>query len=125
MTAEMESEAEAQAWDDVVRAWADEARHRAYLDRFTDLEGLASAGRRYRAVLADRPADPVALRWRDEVVRRATLAGLAAIPRAKPVWSGVPRWLRALVIAVGIAGLAGWLLAFLFHSFGIFSRGVP
>jgi hypothetical protein len=125
MTAEMESEAEAQAWDDVVRAWADEARHRAYLDRFTDLEGLASAGRRYRAVLVDRPADPVALRWREEVVRRATVSGFAAIPREKPAWSGVPRWLKALVIAVGVAGLAGWLLAFLFRTFDAFSRGRP
>ena len=125
MTAETQSEADARAWDDVVRGWADEARHRAYLDRFTDLEGLASAGRRYRAVLVDRPADPVALRWREEVVRRATVSGFAAIPREKPAWSGVPRWLRTLAVAVGIAGLAGWLLAFLFHSFGIFSRGVP
>jgi hypothetical protein len=123
--AETESEAEARAWDDVVRSWDDESHHRAYLDRFTDLDGLAEAGRRYRTVLAVRPQDPVALRWRDEVVRRAAVAGLSAIPRERRAWSGVPRWVRSLVIAVGVAGLAGWLVALLLRAFEGVSRGPP
>ena len=55
--------------------------HRAYLRRFTDLEGFAVAGGRYRAVLAERPGDAVALRMRDELVKRATVYGLATLPR--------------------------------------------
>ncbi|SRR6266567_2980756 len=112
MTAETESEAEARAWDDVVRAWDDEARHRAYLDRQASLEGLAVAGRRYRGVLDLRPLDPVALRWRDEVIRRATAAGLALLPREKPLPLRAPRWTRpAALVVVGI------LLALAFAAF--------
>lgn len=73
--------AEAAAWAEVVAAWNDEERHRAYLARFDDLEGLAAAGGRYRDALAARPGDPVASRFRDEVVRRAVARGLASLPR--------------------------------------------
>lgn len=93
---------EAEAWAEVLAGWDDDERHRAYLARFADLEGLARAGARYREVLAARPADPVALRWREEVIRRATVAGLAAIPREQPL--RLPRWVRpALLAALGLA----------------------
>ncbi len=112
MTAETQSEAEAQAWEEVVQGWDDEARHRAYLERQGGLEGLAVAGRRYREALDARPGDPIALRWRDEVVKRATVAGLALLPREKPFESRVPRWTR-------VAGLVvvGVLLALAFAAF--------
>jgi len=112
MTADTESEAEARAWDEVVQGWGDEARHRAYLARQAGLEGLAVAGRRYREALELRPDDPVAQRWRDEVVKRATVAGLALLPRAKPFEPRVPRWARAAgLTAVGV------LLALAFAAF--------
>ena len=79
MTAETESEAEARAWEEVVRAWDDEARHRAYLDGQASLEALAVAGTRYRDVLAERPADPVALRFREEVIRPAALVVVGVV----------------------------------------------
>jgi hypothetical protein len=112
MTAETESEAEARAWEEVVRAWEDEARHRAYLDRQASLDGLAVAGRRYREALEARPGDPVALRWRDEVLRRATVAGLSLLPRVKPVALRAPRWTRPVALVV-----VGVLLVLAFAAF--------
>lgn len=104
---------EAEAWARVLEGWADEAVHRAYLARFVDLEGLAVAGGRYRAVLAERPTDLVARRWRDEVVKRATVAGLASLPRSSPeaadrVRVSVRRVATAAVVLVLVALLAAW-----------------
>jgi hypothetical protein len=105
---------EAEAWALVEAAWTDEEAHRAYLSRFADLEGLARAGGRYRAVLAARPGDPIAQRFRDEVVRRATAQGLALLPRtsrraAPPI---VRKLLVALCVALGSAAAwAVWKLA--------------
>ncbi len=102
-----EREAEAAAWAGVVAAWNDEARHRAYLARFDDLAGLAVAGGRYRAALAARPRDPVAARFRDEVLRRAVAHGLASLPRTEPE---LPRAKLAVRVAAG-AVVAGLVLA--------------
>lgn len=91
---------EEEAWSLVLASWGDEATHRAYLARFTDLEGLALAGARYRAVLAERPQDPAALRMREELLRRATVVGLASLPRTRrrelPV--AVKRLVQAAVV---------------------------
>jgi hypothetical protein len=106
MTAETEAGDEARAWAEVLAAWEDEAVHRAFLARFADLEGLARAGARYREALALRPDDPVAGRWRDEVLKRATAAGLASIPRAAPAASRVPRWVRPAFLAFLAAAVA-------------------
>ncbi len=101
------------AWDAVRARWDDPLAHREYLSRIPDLAGLARAGARYRAVLAERPDDSVAAAGRDEVVRRATLVGLASIPReARP--AGNPRRLRwallgAMVVAAVVA--AAWALS--------------
>jgi len=93
------------AWAGVVAAWGDEAAHRAYLARFGDLDGLTRAGRRYRAVLAERPGDPVALRFRDEVVKRATVQGLALLPRTAPP-PAVPRWVKGVLVSLLGSALA-------------------
>jgi antibiotic biosynthesis monooxygenase (ABM) superfamily enzyme len=98
---------EAAAWAEVEAAWTDEARHRAYLARFHDLEGLAAAGGRYRAALAARPGDPIAARFRDEVVRRAVAHGLASLPRSPQEH---PRWKAAVRVAAGVV-IGGLLLA--------------
>src|SRR5512145_2382269 len=108
MAAETESDDEARAWAEVLAAWEDEAAHRAFLGRFQDLDGLARAGGRYRDALAERPDDAVARRWRDEVVKRATVAGLAAIPREAPAVPQVPRWVRPAFL--GLLGLVTFAL---------------
>ncbi len=64
--------AEEVAWAELRARWADPEAHRAFLSRFADMEGLARAGARYRVVLSERPDDAVAIRGRDEVLRRAT-----------------------------------------------------
>jgi len=83
-TVQAAEDAEEKAWSRVVAVWDDEQSHRAYLKRCTDLEALAAAGGRYRQVLAERPGDAMAQRMRDEVVKRATVYGLAALPRSQP-----------------------------------------
>ncbi len=101
---------EAEAWARVLAAWTDEAVHRAYLARFTDLDGYAVAGGRYRAVLAERPEDALALRMREEIVRKATVFGLASLPRVRrrepPRWA---RWLVVVVALLAVVGAAGFL----------------
>jgi len=97
------------AWSAVVAAWEDEAAHRAYLARFGDLDGLTRAGRRYREVLSRRPGDPVAIRFRDEIVKRATVQGLAQLPRSAPPPKMAPWVKRALVIVLSsVAASAIW-----------------
>jgi hypothetical protein len=100
------------AWAEVTARWADEGAHRAFLDRFGDLEGLAEAGRRYKVALDARPGDEVAARGRDEVVKRATALALAQLPRTKPPRQLSPGVRRALLLALVAASVvaAGWVL---------------
>ncbi|HEY6001559.1 MAG TPA: hypothetical protein VIV57_01715 [Anaeromyxobacter sp.] len=105
--------AEEAAWAEVVGAWDDEARHRAYLDRFPDLEGLALAGRRYREALAARPGDAVAARFRDEVLKRAMVQGLVSLPRPAPAVEKPRAIFRAILVAVAVGlGAATWWMIY-------------
>ncbi|HSN91904.1 MAG TPA: hypothetical protein VLS93_11805 [Anaeromyxobacteraceae bacterium] len=90
--------------------WEDEEAHRAYLARFSDLDGLAEAGRRYRSALESRPGDPVATRWREEVLKRATARALASMPRGSSTHPRA-RWVRyaGVVVAGVLLGAAAWL----------------
>jgi hypothetical protein len=101
------------SWESLLARWDDEAAHRRYLDAQEGLEGLARAGARYREVLAARPADAAALRGRDEVLRRATARGLAALPRATPprAPSGRGKWIALGALGALVLGAAGWTLA--------------
>jgi hypothetical protein len=111
------------AWAELLLAWEDEARHRAYLAQFTDLEGLAVAGRRYRDALAARPDDPLAARFRDEVVKRAMVQGLVAFPRTPPPARGRSKLARAAVLAFGAAlGASTWWVV---HSLGGLGGAAP
>jgi hypothetical protein len=96
---------EGEAWARVLASWADEEAHRAYLARLADMDGYAAAGARYRAVLAGRPEDAMALRMRDEVVRKATVFGLASLPRTRR--SELPRWARRVMLVLALLGGAG------------------
>src|SRR5512139_784100 len=113
---------EAEAWAEVLAGWNDEARHRAYLDRFDDLEGLAAAGRRYRDALLARPGDAMAARQRDEVLRRALAQGLASLPRTRPAArSGIA--VRAAALAVLGALVAAAAIAL--RSIGLHLGAAP
>jgi hypothetical protein len=115
--------AEEASWAEVLLAWDDEARHRAYLAQFTDLEGLAVAGKRYRGVLAARPGDPVAARFRDEVVKRAMVQGLVALPRTAPPPQRRTTATRAAVVAFTVAlGAATWWVV---HRLGVLAGASP
>jgi hypothetical protein len=103
---------EAEAWAEVLASWDDEARHRAYLARFPDLDGLTVAGRRYRAVLEARPGDALAQRFRQEIVKRATVAGLAQLPRTPPpALAKLPRLARILLVIAVTSLVIGLVLA--------------
>lgn len=106
-------EGEPEAWAAVEAGWAHDAAHRAYLARFVDLEGLAVAGGRYREALRANPDDLVARRWRDEVLKRATAAGLAQLPRTSP--DAVARRatsVRRIGVAAVVAAVLGFALLF-------------
>ncbi len=103
---------EAEAWARVVAAWADEAAHGAYLARFHDLAGLAVAGRRYRDAATARPGDPVAARFRDEVLRRATVQGFALLPRSAPAPARSAALRRLLFVVAAALLVAAVFVAF-------------
>ncbi|HET9555300.1 MAG TPA: hypothetical protein VFP50_20205 [Anaeromyxobacteraceae bacterium] len=105
------------AWAELQARWDDLAAHKAYLARFADLDGLTAAGRRYREVLATRPEDPQALAMKAEILKRATVVGLASLPRTTPTRLGdrVPRWAR-WTIATWLGSAVAWLLYQLFTS---------
>jgi hypothetical protein len=105
---------DAAAWDALVRRWEEEDVHRAYLARFVDLDGLAEAGRRYRAALDARPGDAIAARWREEVVKRATALAFAALPRGADVAALARRGRQARLAAYLVVALlfaaAAWMM---------------
>jgi hypothetical protein len=103
--------AEPAAWAEVEARWGEVAVHHAYLARFPDLDGLTTAGRRYREVLARRPDDQVALAMKAEILKRATVVGLSMLPRSEAGAASGGRWKRYAYLL-----LAAWLgttLAFL------------
>ncbi|HTT72377.1 MAG TPA: hypothetical protein VMG32_14220 [Anaeromyxobacteraceae bacterium] len=100
------------AWSEVLSRWGEEEAHLHLLDLARDLEALAEVGRRYRGVLEARPEDPMALRFRDEVVKRATAIALSSLPRAAPPRALPPLLRRAALVAVALASLAAALWAF-------------
>jgi hypothetical protein len=108
------------AWAELAGRWDDPAAHRALLAACRALEALAEVGRRYRAVLEARPADPMAQRMKAEILKRATLIGLAQLPRTRPpVQRGGP-WPRRLLLGGTLVAAIGvsWLLGRLFLGRG-------
>jgi hypothetical protein len=102
---------EEEAWSALGDRWGDPEAHRAFLARFTDLEGLARTGARYREVLATRPGDRPAARARDEILRRATALALAEAPRPS-VRAPLPpavKWGVVALLAGTLLGAAAWV----------------
>lgn len=97
---------EDEAWADLVARWSDEEAHRAFLSGLNELGALAEAGRRYRDALARQPGDPVALRWRDELVRKATVLAMSQMPRTAPPRPVPPGVRRAILALLALATLA-------------------
>lgn len=108
---------EEQAWAALRARWDDPQAHREFLLRSGDLGALARAGARYREVLQARPDDAMAAAGRDEVLRKATILGLAAVPRTvpAPVSPWVKRGLVAILVVLGL-GIAGWTVLALLRS---------
>jgi hypothetical protein len=110
-----------EAWAVLQPRWDDLAAHQAYLRRFTDLDGLTDAGRRYREVLAARPGDAMALAMKAEILKRATVVGLAMLPRTPPPAVTAGKWRRISLIL-----LACWLGSTLvFLAWKLFGGGAP
>ena len=102
---------EEEAWAALLLSWGDEEAHRAYVRRFEDLAGLAVAGARYRAALAERPGDALAARMRDEVLKKAAVYGLASLPRAAaPERSSALRRVT-MAAAVALGAVLVWAVA--------------
>ncbi len=95
----MTPEEEEAGWAKLRERWTDPEAHREWLAGFADIAGLARAGQRYRDALSASPGDPIAARWRDEILKRATVQGLASLPRTQPA-AALPRWLKGAVIAL-------------------------
>jgi hypothetical protein len=100
------------AWAALAPRWDDPAAHRELLAGCADLEALAEVGRRYRAVLAERPTDPVAQAMKGEILKRATVIGLAQLPRTRPPSFQAGVWPRRLLLGgtLVVAALLTWVL---------------
>jgi len=97
---------EDEAWADLTARWSDEEAHRVYLSRFNDLAALAAAGSRYREALARTPGDPMALRWREELIRKATVLAMSQMPRTAPPRPVPPGLRRAILALLALASLS-------------------
>ncbi len=111
---------EAAAWAEVERRWGEPAIHQAYVARFNDLAAIAIAGRRYRDALAARPGDPVALAMKEALLRKATVLGLAQLPRSAPPRVPERGWRRrALLLAAStLASALAWTVWRMFGGRG-------
>jgi len=108
-------------WEELRARWDDEDAHRAFVVKCAELgfDGLSEAGRRYRTALEGRPGDPAALRWRDEVLRRATALAFAQLPRTVPSRLAAAPGLRRLVVAVLVLAMMAAVAFVLLRAPGI------
>jgi hypothetical protein len=101
------------AWAELLRHWDEEAVHRRLLDSACDLEALAEVGRRYRRKIEERPGDALALRFRDEVVERASVLALASLPRTPAPRTLPSSYRKAALVAIALGSVAVLSWAFL------------
>ena len=105
-----------QSWVGLLQRWGELDRHDALVVEALSRGELPSLGRLYRLYLARVPADPLALRGREEVVRRASVPAVALSPQQGSAAN--PPWLVALVaiLGVGALGCVVWLMRVLLES---------
>jgi hypothetical protein len=108
-------------WAEVRARWDDEEAHWAFVVKCAErgFDGLSEAGRRYRTALDDQPGDPAALRWRDEVLRRATALAFAQLPRTAPSRLAAAPGLRRLVVALLVLAMVAAVAFVLLRAPGI------
>ncbi len=98
-------------WREVSAHWAELAGHEAFIEACSSADLLTEAVRRYRFKAEENPADPVATRYRDQLIER--LMAVASLP-SREAPSSAPR--RAIGVAgfvlLGIVALA---LVFVFQ----------
>jgi hypothetical protein len=108
------------AWAALRPRWEDREAHLALLAGCTDLPALAELGRRYRTELEARPTDALALEMKGEILKRATIVGLAQLPRTRLPDVQAGPWPRRLLLAG-----AGVLAVILTWVVGQLLRGLP
>ena len=97
------------AWRELVKRWEDPAAHDRLLARAQAEEALPQVARMYQIRLARNEADGMALRAREELVRRVTVSASASV---KPQAPAPARGNRKL-LWMGLAGGLGLLLLLL------------
>lgn len=104
-------------WVQLLRDWGNDDHHEQLRSEAMNKGELAEVGRLYRLRLAEQPADPRAVRGRDEVLRLAVLPSLQLQRPGKGGLEGeVPRWkyiaLSVVILAclVAIYLLVGQML---------------
>jgi hypothetical protein len=95
------------AWIALLGRWGELDQHDALVVEALGKGEMPALGRLYRLYLSRVPADPLALRGREEVVRRASVPGLAAPSRQQ---TENPPWLVGLVVVMGMAVLIGFIV---------------
>ena len=97
------------AWRELLRRWEDPAAHDRLLARAQAEEALPQVARMYQLRLARNEADTLALRAREELLRRVTASASAAVTpqAAEPAGKG------RRVLWVGLAGALGLLVLLL------------
>lgn len=96
------------AWVALLGRWGELDQHDALVVEALGKGEMPALGRLYRLYLSRVPADPLAQRGREEVVRRASVPGLTSMaPRGPQETSPL---LLGLVAALGLAVLVGIIL---------------
>jgi hypothetical protein len=94
------------AWRELLKRWEDPAAHDKLLARAQAEEALPQVARMYQIRLARNEADAMALRAREELLRRVTVSASAAV---KPP-GGAPAGRSRKRLWMGLAGGLGLLL---------------
>lgn len=105
----------AQAWEEVLAHWDDDALHARFVARCADQHELPFAGHCYRTTLEARPDEPQALRGKQRVLAQA-MALLQLETKARRDWRDASKTIRAMSIIVIFSAIAVAMFFFLSQS---------